>query len=157
MADRDEEARAAGLPLGIVLGGETHDLPVLTIAKSRRWKVLVQDRLGQFFAEMTPELGSRLMTLGTDTLEDLLYAYDDSRALPEREALEEIATDQELFAAVRKLVDESFPLEGGLATVMAAAVEVARSRPPSSTNGRSTTGRASARPKSSTRSSPTGN
>jgi hypothetical protein len=119
-ADRTEDAGLAGV-LTLTIGGRPRYLPVLKLKHSRAWK----ERLGGVAAgiEMDDDLSvtvARAANLASDTALDLVAAYDRTDVLGGREAIEDEATDVELFAALEAMVKATFPFEGHVRSVVEA-------------------------------------
>jgi hypothetical protein len=98
----------------LVIGGETFDLPVLTIAENRAWKERSDLALGMFVAtiSLTDDLSKALDAFDgyDDTLMDLLLSYDTTGALPSRDEIEEGLTPLGLFRAVSEVWRAARPL-----------------------------------------------
>jgi hypothetical protein len=144
---RSEEDVLRGV-LPVTVGGEKREIPVLTIGKARKWKVELGKVVGTDVAAMSLEsLGDGASVANTvgDRMLELVLAYDEGAALGGREYLEEHATDQEIYAIFRGLVQVSFPFVRDLRTLftelralgLGELLASGRSPGASSTNGRS--------------------
>jgi hypothetical protein len=113
MPDRTEGA-ALGGTLTVTIDGRPVVLPVLKVEHSKEWK----NRLGTVVADtniavdddLSVTIG-RVANLASDVALDLVAAYDRTNLLGGRDAIEEQATDPELFAALETLVKVTFPFE----------------------------------------------
>jgi hypothetical protein len=111
MTERTEGAALSGT-LTVVIDGRARTLPVLKLKQSREWK----ERLGGVAAgiEVDDDLAvtiGRAANLASDVALDLLVAYDRTDVLGGRDAIEEQATDAEVFAALESLVKVTYPFE----------------------------------------------
>lgn len=147
---RSEEDVLRGV-LPVTVGGSPKELPVLSIGKARKWKVELGKVVGADVAGMRLESlgdGAGVANAAGDRVLDLVLAYDQGAALGGREWLEENATDVEIYAIFRRLIEVSFPFVRDIRSIVAElrAVGLAdllgsvRSLPASSTNGRSPSG-----------------
>jgi hypothetical protein len=98
----------------VVLGGTTHDLPVLPRGPSKRWLEQLDARFATLAASLdaaadTPEIMSLLVS-ETDALYDLLLSYDQSGVLPSRDEIDETATDAQILQAVLEVWRAVHPL-----------------------------------------------
>ena len=100
--ERTEEARAAGF-LHLVLGGTRVELPVLKIRQARAWK----EKLGA--TEMSPTDLESDMDYPMRVMLDLVAAYDVTGVLGGVEAIEDRATDREVYAAFRAMLEATYP------------------------------------------------
>jgi len=96
---------------------QTYVLPVLSIAANRKWKESLEGGLQQLLATVDAagdDLATILAAFSTATpqLLDLLYGYDDTHVLPERERLEEEATDIEVLMATLEVWSAANPFAG---------------------------------------------
>lgn len=112
--ERTEDAGLAGV-LPITIGGRVRYVPALKIRQSREWKA----KLGELVAgvDIDDDLGRTIATLAnlaSDRALDLVEAYDTTGVLGGREAIEDQATDAELFAALEVIVKATYPFEGAL-------------------------------------------
>lgn len=111
------ERSAQDILAGVVrvrLGGLEYQLPVLSIAANRRWHAQLEGNLVGLLDTIELEgddLGGILAVFATatDQLLEALYAYDASGRLPERAALEELATDSEVLVATLGVWSASNP------------------------------------------------
>jgi hypothetical protein len=131
----------------IVLGGTTHELPVLPRGPSRRWLEQLDTRFATLAASLneasdTPAIMALLAT-ETDALYDMLLSYDQGGILPSRDEIDETATDAQILHAVLEVWRAVHPLVDsvtGAAVSMTDGASSARpSSPPMSTTGRPTT------------------
>lgn len=97
MTERSEEARASGL-LQLTIGGQRVELPVLRIRQAREWRKALD-------ATKTADG----LDGGTDVMLGLLVAYDVTGILGGRDALEDRATDPEIYEAFREVMAATFP------------------------------------------------
>jgi hypothetical protein len=110
------ETRTAEDVLGAILpvqiGGQARILPVLPIGECRAWRTglasAVDKGIGRMSLGDLADGGEVLNAIGDQVL-DLVIAYDASAALGGREYLEKHATDAELYAIFRRLLEVSFP------------------------------------------------
>jgi hypothetical protein len=98
---RAEEARAAGL-LHLTLGGSVVELPVLRIRQARAWKE-------QLAAVDLSAGGEDALDQPIEVMLELLAAYDVTGILGGRDAIEDRATDPEVYDAFRQLLAATFP------------------------------------------------
>ena len=85
------------------------ELPVLKIKAARAWKAqLGTTRIDDLDDYSVP----------TDIMLDLLLAYDTTGVLGGREAIEEVATDVEVFNAFQEVLRASFPFVSDPLTVI---------------------------------------
>lgn len=106
----------------IVLGGTTHDLPVLPRGASRRWLEQLDARFAALAMSLdaaadTPAIMTLLVS-ETDAMIDMLLSYDQSHVLPDRGEIDETATDAQILQAVLEVWRAVHPL---VANVTAAA------------------------------------
>jgi hypothetical protein len=148
-----------GRTVTLTLGGTVYVLPVLTIAANRKWKADLDSSTASLVEGLTDagdDIAPLLAALATqtDSLIDLLYSYDTSAVLPERDELEAVAYEDELLAAVQEVWRAANPL---VVMALAAAVQTtipsSDSSAPTSTSPPSTDGP----PAKSKRKSPTSN
>lgn len=116
-AERTEDAGIAGV-LQISMGGRVHRVPALKLRHSREWK----ERLGDIASgiELDDDLGKMLASvanLASDRALDLVVAYDRTGVLGGRDAIEDEATDAELFAALEVMVKATYPFARALRSV----------------------------------------
>lgn len=101
----------SGLP--VILGGREWPVRPRTIAANRLWQDQVREAVAEKFGalENVDDLDGLYAYLGgaTDTLLDLVIAYDDAGVLPERPWILENATDHEVLEALLVLMEQSFP------------------------------------------------
>lgn len=113
LPERSAEEILSG-ELRVVLGRETYTLQVLTIASNRRWRNSLEGHFTRLLDTLDAagdDMASVFAAFATATEQmlDALYAYDEARdadgqatrhgALPPRDAVEELATDQEVMLA----------------------------------------------------------
>ncbi len=109
MAERSEEAAATGR-LHATIGGSTVELPVLKIRQARRWKAALEeadldiDEVATEGGQASGELDKPI-----DVMLDLILAYDVTNALGGRDALEDRATDAEVYALFEDILAATFP------------------------------------------------
>lgn len=101
----------SGLP--IVLGEEVWRVRPRTINANRAWQEQVKNAIGGALENLDETQGvAEVMAMigaSTDTLLDLVIAYDDAGVLPEREWINGHATDHEVLDALVLLLEQSFP------------------------------------------------
>lgn len=99
----------------IGLGGSEYSLPVLPRAASRRWLEALDARFAALAAALdaadTPGIMA-LLAAETDALYDMLLLYDDTHVLPDRAAIDEVATDAQVLHAVLEVWRAAHPLLG---------------------------------------------
>lgn len=123
----------------IVLGGTTHDLPVLPRGPSRRWVEQLDARFATLAASLneavdTPAIMALLST-ETDALYDMLLSYDQGGILPSRDEIDETATDAQILHAVLEVWRAVHPLVDSVAGA-ASTTDGPSSASPSSPRGR---------------------
>lgn len=101
-----------GAILPVTIGGQPRVLPVLPIGACRVWRSGLASAVDQGIGKMSlgdlADGGEVLNAIGDQVL-DLVIAYDTSAALGGREYLESHATDAELYAIFRRMLEVSFP------------------------------------------------
>lgn len=149
MDERSEEQRASASPLTVMVGGEAHDVPILTIRQSRDWKKLVQDKIGLAFTDLSDVSkliqSGGLLNVAGDSLMELVLAYDHTKVLGTQDDLEAAWTDADLYRVFRQMLDITFPFVDDLRSLVLMLGTPAPSAQASSTNGHLQTGRASGR------------
>lgn len=119
---RSEEDVLRGVLL-VSLGNPatSKELPVLPIAASRKWKAKLGQTLGGEIGKMSldnlKDGGPIALAVGDRTI-DLVLEYDTTAALGGREWIEENATDAQMYAILRRLVEVSFPFVRDLKTLV---------------------------------------
>lgn len=143
--------RSAGLKIArscpVVLGGQTYELRVLTIAGNERWNAELDANTAALVDEMTKK-GARdrdiLLALSaqTDQMIELLLSYDRAgdSVLPTAEALKEVTYADELLAAVTGVWRAANPLVD-IALRTLSATRTSPSSPPTSSPPTPTAGR----------------
>lgn len=133
--------------LKVTLGGEAYSLPVLSMRRNREW-------LKQFSAGLTAivdgvgtpksldDVATTIAGYATSML-DMLIAYDYSKSLPDRDWIDDRATDREVYEAIQKVSEVAAPFGGNLLALalMQASQKIQASLrrtngPPPSTGGR---------------------
>lgn len=109
LPERSEDARASGL-LRFTLGGSDVELPVLRIRAAREWKKRLD--------EVDVVDGASSLDYPIEVMLDLLDAYDVQRILGGRDAIEDRATDQEVFDAFREVLAATFPFVKDSSTML---------------------------------------
>lgn len=146
---RSEELKAAGLVV-LELGDQAFTLRVLRIKEQREW----QRGAGQAvtaigtFDVKTPGDGIEvikrtLLLLGVDQQIDIISAYDVDHVLESREWIEENATSEQVYAALREVATVAFPFMRDAESLLAAIgplISAALSEQASSTSSPSPTG-----------------
>lgn len=132
--ERTEDARASGL-LHFTLGGDPVELPVLRIRAAREWKAKL---------DAADASGGTDLDHPIEVMLDLLVAYDVQGVLGGRDAIEDRATDREVYAAFSEVLAATFPFvrdsRAMMADDFARMVAVALLGRAASTNGRSADG-----------------
>jgi hypothetical protein len=99
--------------LALVLGGQVRDLPVLPIARERVWTEKFTAAIDAQLAAVgsLESVGAVATSLAraTDTLIDLLVAYDEGNVLGGREWIESNATSGEVYEAFKQVTAAAFP------------------------------------------------
>jgi hypothetical protein len=101
-----------GAILPVTIGGQGRNLPVLPIGACRTWRSTLATTVDQGIGKLNlGDLGdgSEVLTAIGDQVLELVIAYDIDSALGGREYLETHATDGELYAILRRLLEVSFP------------------------------------------------
>lgn len=98
----------------VVLGGTTHDLPVLPRGPARRWLEQLDARFAALAVSLnastdTPEIMT-LLAGESDALYDMLLSYDQGGVLPSRDEIDETATDAQILHAVLEVWRAVHPL-----------------------------------------------
>lgn len=139
--------------LPVQVGGETRELRVRTRRENREWIA----SLARAVTGAGGIAGMDLETLSSsesvlhaisDRIFDLVVEYDSAATLGGSDYLDEHATEGEVYAIFRKILDVAFPFARDLRTVLvelravglADLLRSARSMPESSTNGSSESG-----------------
>ena len=115
MVERTEEEKVYGAPIKVILGGEEHEVRILTARESRPWRA----KAGPFRAELIryasvssddpvafQQAFEQLMGNRIDETINLFFEYAQGL---DKEKIEDVATDQELMAAFGKVVEVAFP------------------------------------------------
>lgn len=147
---RSEEDVLRGV-LRVQVGKEEKELPILSIAAARKWKLRLGGMLGSEISTMRLEGiedGSKLALAVGDKTVELVLEYDQGAALGGREWFEANATDAQAYAILKRLIEVSFPFVRDLKTLIAELralgladlLASAQSLGESSTNGRSPDG-----------------
>lgn len=116
---RTEEQKLMQEPLKIILGGVSHEVKVLTIRESRKWRQKLIILWGQIpnlikITSDKPEFVDALTFLLVsmpDAVIDLFFQY---AADLNREVIESAATDAEMAKGFEQIVEVSFPLARSL-------------------------------------------
>jgi len=112
---RSEQDVLAAAPIAVTLGGRERLLPPLSIRRNREWKRELAQAVGMSWAAFgqagTDDTGSiiGLVAGATDTMLDLLIAYDLSGALGGREWIEDNASDAEVYDAFKEVLAVAYP------------------------------------------------
>lgn len=121
MSVRTPEDIASGT-IRVSVGGVERIVPTLPIGPTRDWQTLVADRLGAFgvilAAEQSPSTLAELSHQSLDTVLDLAVAYDRTGSLGGRAWLEEHADPEQVYAAVRLMLEVAFPFAPDLRTLL---------------------------------------
>jgi hypothetical protein len=128
---RSEEDALAGV-LRVTVGGRERELPVLTIAVARAWKAelvkVLAGQIGEMRFDSIEDTGAVAAAVG-DRMLELVVAYDTGSELGGREYLEAKATDAEIYAAFRSILEVSFPFVRDLPSAVAVLQALAVSAP----------------------------
>jgi hypothetical protein len=132
----------------IVLGGTTHNLPVLARGPSKRWLEQLDARFATLALSLdaarsnTPELMG-LLVAETDALYEMLLSYDQTGVLPSRDEINETATDAQILHAVLEVWRAAHPLVDSVTASLDAETAgpsaAPSSSPPPPTDGPSST------------------
>ncbi len=132
--------------------GETRTLRTLKAGPVRAWKERVGQVLTSTLAEFDVRDGSKAETFGdlaglgilaSDTVLDLILAYDVAGSLGGREWLEEHADDHELYVVLKAILAVHFPFVKDLVSALQVVTSLmanASSAPASSSSGPSPDG-----------------
>lgn len=161
MSRRTDEDVLAGV-IRVPMPGGDRLMPTLKIKAAREWKSNAMEAAqGLFKFDGAIESLPDIAALASDTMIDLIVAYDADSVLGGKEALEDSLDDAQAWAVLKSLLEVAFPFAQDLATMiralgldLATPMQAALSGPvrsvePSNTNGRSQTGRGSRTPKAS--------
>lgn len=120
LPERSEEDVLAGV-LRVRVDGAERELPVRRIRAARDWKRSLARNLvggiGRIDVRTLADGGDVAAVFGDRVLE-LVVEYDETAALGGRDYLEEHATDQEIYAIFRGILDVSFPFARDLRTAV---------------------------------------
>jgi hypothetical protein len=101
----------SGIPL--ILGGQTFMVRPRSIKSNRMWKVRVQGALSEKFTSLDGisdvDGFYGFLAESGDVLIDLVIAYDETNALPDRAWIEDNASDHEILEALMVLLEQAFP------------------------------------------------
>ena len=101
----------SGIPL--ILGGRAYAVRPRSIKSNRQWKERVQRALEEKFGSLDNVGGMDSLyafaSESGDVLLDLVIAYDETNVLPDRETIEDTATDHEITEAFMVLLEQAFP------------------------------------------------
>lgn len=115
--ERTEDAAISGV-LHLSMDGRAYSVPILKIKHSREWKAQLGDVVKG--VELDDDLGRMLASvanLASDRALDLVVAYDQREILGGREAIEDSATDPDLFAMLEVMIKATYPFEKALRSV----------------------------------------
>jgi len=103
----------------VLLGGVVYELPVLARGASRAWRERLDERFARLgsLLEAAADDASQVLTLllaETDAMLDMLVAYDQTGVLPDRDALDAIASDAEILRSVIEVWRAANPLAATL-------------------------------------------
>lgn len=101
----------SGIPL--VLGSQEWKVRPRSIKSNRQWQSAVKEKLGAKFASLEgldglDEFYAYLSGSG-EVLLDLVLAYDETSQLPERDWIEDNASEHEVLEAFMVLLEQAFP------------------------------------------------
>lgn len=120
---RTEEQKLTQEPLKVMLGGKEHEIALLVIRDSRKWRADVVKLLASLPQYANVDTGDPMAFEGAmgallngmpDTVIDLFFQY--AKDLP-RDEIEAEATERDIAAAFEKVVDVAFPLVGSVGTL----------------------------------------
>jgi len=115
---RTEAQKLTGEPVKVILGGTEYDVRPLPIKYSRPWRVKLNEILAELpkyidansnDAEQFSSAMKALTITMPDKLVDMFFEYAVDLA-PQREAIEEVASDAEFAEAWDRVVTMAFPL-----------------------------------------------
>lgn len=123
---RTEENKAAGL-VEVRLGDRAFALRVLRIAEQREWQRGAGSAvagIGAFDVKTAGDgmevIKRTLALLGVDQQLDILSGYDVEDKLESREWIEENATAEQVYSALREVVEAAYPFVRDVESVLAA-------------------------------------
>lgn len=108
---RPDEEVAGGF-ISATLGGQAKSLPVLSVARNRKWKQQFDATAAEIGASAESDDFEEVVRALSDSIEkmlDLLIAYDDTSSLGGREWIDQHATDREVYELFKKVTDAAFP------------------------------------------------
>lgn len=166
MSRRSEADVLAGvIPVPLPTG--VRRIPTLKIKAAREWKTKAMESAQGLF-KFDGSIGALpdFVDMASDTMLDLIVAYDVTNALGGKDALEDALDDAQAWDVLKALLDVAFPFAQDLAGMIRAlgldlsparqmvatlqqGSEPVPSAEPSNTNGSSPTGRGSRTPKAS--------
>jgi hypothetical protein len=118
---RTEEEKIMKAPVTVNFGGQEYGVRPLVIAEAREWRKKLShlfSRIPQFASVSSdqPDAFSNaldgMMVSLPDEMVDLFFAYAKDL---DREAIEKIATEEEVQIALMKVMDIALPLTRGIA------------------------------------------
>ena len=113
---RTEEQIVAQAPILVYFGGIEHQVKPLIIKEAREWRRKLAEMMGQISPavnattdnpEQFQEGINSLFVSMPDTIIDLVFEY--AKDLP-RDAVEAVATDEEMAKAFESILEVAFPL-----------------------------------------------
>lgn len=127
MAQRSESDMLAKVPIKVTLGEKLYDIPVLTILPSRKWRIKLNETMGQIVngftsigSANTSEAVSQGLTSALlrfpEKVAEMLFDYA-GESLPQDEVLES-ATEEQLATAFSAVMQVAYPFLPQLTTVM---------------------------------------
>lgn len=109
---RPDEQVAGGF-LHVVLGGQTYELRVLPMAAARKWKAALADAVRKVVTDIAPvqqvDDVAELLAGQAEVMMDLIIAYDVDGTLPEREWIDNHATDRECYESLKRVTAATYP------------------------------------------------
>lgn len=116
MVERTEEDKLVHAGIKVTLGGKEYEIKPLVIRESRKWRAKAAPFRAEYIGIAATNSDdpvafqaaySSLMLERIDQTLDLFFAY--ARDL-DRKEIEDIATEEEIYAAYEKVADYAFPL-----------------------------------------------
>ena len=118
--ERTEEQKVFQEPLKVILGGDEHNIRPLVIKESREWRqkvAAVYSKLPSYMqatSDKPKEFEAAISAMFTempDMVINLFFAYAKDL---DRDAIEGIATDDEVAKAFEQVMEYAFPLSRSL-------------------------------------------
>jgi hypothetical protein len=141
---RSPEDRVIASPLVVVLAGVACPVRILNRRESRAWREVLTAKTGALFGAMDDMqqviATGAVFDLATDSILELVMAYDVEHVLGRDVKDFDDATDFEIYGALKAIIAVAFPLVQDVGGLLALGVGAVRSANPSSTNGPSRNG-----------------